>query len=131
RRSRMKTPQFIRWSGLASALGSLLMVSSIIVASAISDKEYPYDEGIEDVFVRLVFYFSMALLLVGLLGHNARQPAGKGFIGRTGIVVAAIGVLLVLASPIGYLLQSLGWYGKDDELTWSMMMFGIVITVAG
>ena len=93
----------VRWVGLLVVPGGVLWALSPIGAS-ISETAF----GTPNVFWKL-FLSAPLLLLVGLVGLQARQWGRSGLVQKIGFALALLGLVLVIAGDAG-----LFWLGLDD-----------------
>ncbi|CAA9396877.1 MAG: hypothetical protein AVDCRST_MAG22-943 [uncultured Rubrobacteraceae bacterium] len=93
----------VRWAGLLVVPGGVLWTLSPIGAS-ISETAF----GTPNVFWKL-FPSAPLLILVGLVGLQARQWGRSGLLQKIGFALALLGLVLIIAGGTG-----LFWLGLDD-----------------
>ena len=87
----MKTPNLIRWSGLALMIGGILGVVGLVI--------HPLSETVSDVATsrwvpaHLLAFVSTIPLIFGLIGLYARQAEETGRLGLLGFALTLIGAI--------------------------------------
>ena len=100
----MLTSNRVQWGGLAAILAGVFWVVSGVISLAIPG------QGTEDpgsfVYALVETLFCLALLgmIGGLVGLHTRQAPRYGWLGTIGVVMAAIGLILMLVSTLATLL---------------------------
>ena len=115
----------LRWVGLLVVPGGVLWALSPIGAS-ISETAF----GTPNVFWKM-FPSAPLLLLVGLVGLQARQWGRSGLLQKVGFASAVLGLVLVVAGDAG-----LFWLGLDDRFiitapAYRAFRFGLLLLGAG
>ncbi len=94
----------LRWSGLLVVPGGVLWALSPVGVSLSTSLFHT-----PNVFWKL-FPSAPLLILVGLVGLQLRQAGRAGLFEKVGFLVAALGLVLIVAGDVG-----LYWLGIDDD----------------
>ena len=115
----------LRWSGLLVVPGGVLWALSPVGLS-LSDSLY----HTPNVFWKL-FPSAPLLILVGLVGLQARQAGRSGLLEKMGFCVALLGLVLIVLGDVG-----LYWLGIDDAYimtapAYRALRLGLLVLAAG
>ena len=115
----------LRWSGLLVVPGGVLWALSPVGLS-LSDSLY----HTPNVFWKL-FPSAPLLILVGLVGLQARQAGRSGLLEKMGFCVALLGLVLIVLGDVG-----LYWLGIDEAYimtapAYRALRLGLLVLAAG
>jgi hypothetical protein len=119
-----------KWTAWAGVLGSVLFVVGFLATSLLADDVWPYSYGLEDRIAAGGFLLSMPLLLAGVVGLYRRYAPATGPLGRVGLGITTLALLLVLVGAIGLVGEAMGWYGYDSWPIWVIGLFVLPIGMA-
>lgn len=114
----------IRWGGPAAILGGILWLGFFILQAtapaALNTEPYTVTNPVAYVIYNLMFLAAILLFVAALLGLYARQVDRAGAAGKIGVVLAAVGGLLLIT---GGALSNL--FNIDGM--WYLMMAGAAV----
>src|SRR5947209_1750088 len=103
RRLFVNRASFIKWSGLAGMVGSMLVLLGLVGIQVFADSEYPYTYDGLDIGASLFFLAGVALTLVFAVGFALAYGRKIGGLGQAGLLVALMGLLSLGSGGIGQL----------------------------
>lgn len=123
RRLFMNRATFVKWSGMAAILGSVLVVLALIGSLLFVDNDYPYSYGVEDTVFSSLLLAGAILLLAGTVGFWLAYARQSGGLGQAGLLVALIGLVSFSAGAVGSVMEKIG---SNLPAWWEMLMFGLL-----
>lgn len=129
RRPFVNRASFIRWSGMAGMVGSVLALLGLVAIQIFSDNEYPYTYDGLDITASLFFLTGVVLTLVFAVGFALTYARRLGGLGQVGLLVTLVSLLSVGVGATGRVGEAIR--GSEMDGWWNFFMLGMLGTLAG